>query len=145
MNRATNRPRNAAVLAWLRLARIYHKVDSASAQLFRRYDQLSTAQFDVLAHVGAAEGISQQELAASLLVTKGNISQLLVRLERDGLVQRRQDGRRNCLALTPAGRTLYEQVVPAQENSLATMFAPLNDEEQSQLLRLLRKLDQSIQ
>src|SRR6185312_3683449 len=84
--------RTPAVLAWLRLARVYQKIDRASAEQLRRWG-LSVAQFDVLAHIGAREGLSQQQLADSLLVTKGNVTQLLHRLEHDGLVRRCQEGR----------------------------------------------------
>jgi DNA-binding MarR family transcriptional regulator len=131
------------VLAWLRLARVYQKIDADSAQRFRAHG-LSTAQFDVLAQIGAAPGISQRELAESLLVTKGNISQHLDRLERAGLVLRRQEGRRNCLDLTPAGRALYERAVPSQEEAIAALFAALSRAEQQQLLGLLRRLDHTI-
>src|SRR2546421_6367670 len=99
-----------AVLAWLRLARVFAKVDRASAEHLRPWG-LSVAQFDVLAQVGAAEGLSQQQLAARLLVTKGNVTQLLDRLQRDGLIVRRQEGRANCLFLTDKGRRLFDTVV----------------------------------
>src|SRR5512138_2056451 len=89
--------RQPAVLAWLRLARVFQKIDARSERFFRS-QELNTAQFDVLAKVGAASGMTQQELANALLVTKGNISQLLARMEHDGLIARRQEGRTNCLS-----------------------------------------------
>ncbi|MFP4438326.1 MAG: MarR family winged helix-turn-helix transcriptional regulator [Chloroflexaceae bacterium] len=135
--------RQTAVLAWMRLARIFQKVDTASAQMFRTH-QLSTAQFDALAQIGAAGGITQQELANALLVTKGNISQLIVRLEQQGIVTRRQAGRTNCLFLTERGQALFDAVVPQQEALIAELFSPLSPEEQRQLLVLLRKLDQGL-
>jgi DNA-binding MarR family transcriptional regulator len=138
------RPRHFGVLSWLRLARVYHKIDSASARHFHDYG-LSTAQFDVLAQIGAAEGITQQELAGALLVTKGNISQLLDRMERLGLVRRCQEGRTNTLFLTEPGRKLFDTIVPAQEALVAELFAPLSSDEQFQLLALLRKLDQGLE
>src|SRR5262245_13622574 len=105
--------RQPAVLAWLRLARVFQKIDTRSERFFRTHD-LNTAQFDVLAHVGAAGGMTQQELANALLVTKGNISQLLAKLEQDGLIVRRPQGRTNCLFLTERGQTLFDKVVPQQ-------------------------------
>jgi DNA-binding PadR family transcriptional regulator len=51
--------------------------------------------------VGRARGLSQQDLAATLLVTKGNVTQLLDRMQRDGLIVRCQEGRTNNFA-TPA-------------------------------------------
>lgn len=128
------------MLAWLRLARVYHRLDRASVEHLRPWG-LSVAQFDVLAQVGAAEGLTQQELADRLLVTKGNVCQLLDRMERRRMIVRRQDGRANRLSLTAAGRALFNEVVPAQEDFMAAQLSRLAPEEQVQLLGLLRKLD----
>jgi len=135
--------RQHAVLAWLRLARVFQQIDTRSERFFRLHG-LNTAQFDVLAKVGTTSGITQQALADALLVTKGNISQLLSRMEQDGLIARRQEGRANCLFLTERGQELYALVVPQQEALIAQLLAPLADDEQRELLRLLRKLDHSI-
>jgi DNA-binding MarR family transcriptional regulator len=157
LNKQPNGLKRPSVLAWLRLMRVFQKIDGASARHFEaasaRYfeswkpkqPKLSTAQFDVLAHIGAAEGITQQELAESLFVTKGNISQLLDRMERLELVKRCQEGRSNTLFLTDQGRRLYAELVPAQEALIAELFAPLSHDEQTLLLALLRKLDQSLE
>src|SRR5215204_877074 len=75
------RPRQPAVLAWCRLARVYGKAQQHAARHLRPFG-LTVAQFDVLAQVGAAEGLSQQDLAERLLVTKGNVCGLIDRLER---------------------------------------------------------------
>jgi DNA-binding MarR family transcriptional regulator len=135
--------RQPAVIAWLRLARIYHKVDAASARLFKEFG-LSTAQFDVLAQIGAAEGLSQQDLAAALLVTKGNISQILERMEHDGIVSRQQEGRTKLLFLTVRGRELYRQAVGRQEAHIAALFATLGHDDQLALARMLRQLDHTL-
>jgi DNA-binding MarR family transcriptional regulator len=126
--------------------RVFLKIDAASARHFQAWKpKLSTAQFDVLAHIGAAEGITQQELAESLFVTKGNISQLLDRMERLALVKRCQEGRSNTLFLTEQGRRLFAELVPAQEALVASLFASLSHDEQTQLLALLRKLDHRLE
>ena len=135
--------RQPTVLAWLRLARVFQKVDRATAAGLRDC-ALSVAQFDVLAQLGTAEGITQQELADRLLVTKGNVSQLIARMEQRGLIRRCQDGRTMRLYLTPAGHRLYDAAIPAQERLLAAAFAALDPTEQQHLLTLLRKLDQSM-
>jgi DNA-binding MarR family transcriptional regulator len=143
MTRSSTQLKHPGVLSWLRLARIFQKVDAISARHFREHG-LSTAQFDILAQIGATEGISQQRLAQMLLVTKGNISQILSRMEQDGLVRREQEGRANCLYLTDAGRALYDAAVPAQEQRIARLFELLTPAEQHGLLQLLRKLDQGL-
>ena len=131
------------VVAWLRLARVFQKVEHQAAEHLRQYG-LNLAQFDVLAHVGAAEGATQQEVANSLLVTKSNVCQLLDRLERAGLVERRPSGRANQLHLTPSGRRLYDDVVPAHERLIAEQLSALSPSEQVQLHRLLRTLDRAL-
>jgi DNA-binding MarR family transcriptional regulator len=140
------RPRETSVLAWMRLARVYGKVQLRSARHLRPFG-LTVAQFDVLAQVGAAEGLSQQDLAERLLVTKGNICGLLDRLERAGLVTRRPDPadrRVNRLVLTPAGAHLYAEAVPVQEALIAEMFSVLPPRDRRTLRTLLRRLDHAI-
>ena len=140
VRQGTRRP---AVLAWLRLVRVWSHVHRATQERLRDWD-LNVAQFDVLAHVGAAEGISQQTLADALLVSKGNVCQLLNRMEAGGLIARCPEGRTNCLYLTEAGRRLYEQVVPAHECQLNTLLSPLSLQEQRMLLQLLHKLERGL-
>lgn len=132
-----------AVYVWLRLARVFQKIDRRSADLLRAWD-LSIAQFDVLAQVGIGEGMTQQELADKLLVTKGNVSQLLERLERRGLIRRCQEGRASRLYLTDSGRVLREQVMPAQEHLICQQFAALSASDIAQLRAILARLDRSL-
>ena len=131
------------VLAWLRLARVFQKVQHASAEGLRA-EGLSVGQFDVLAQVGATEGMTQQEVAESLLVTKSNVCQLLDRMEQAGLVERRQQGRTKRLFLTPAGRRVHDRVVPAHEQRIAGLFSALSVDEKLRLIRTLRKLDRAL-
>jgi DNA-binding MarR family transcriptional regulator len=128
------------VTTWMRLMRVFHRLHGNESPVLRAHD-LSMAQFDVIAQVGRDEGITQQVLADRLLVTKGNICQLLDRLTQRGLLARQPDGRANRVVLTPVGRAVYAEVVPAQEAQMATLFAPLSADEQAQLRALLRKLE----
>jgi DNA-binding MarR family transcriptional regulator len=144
VSRVGKRDQRIAVMTWLRLARVFQKVDRASAVRFAE-SALSVAQFDIIAQLGHDEGISQQELADHLLVTKGNISQLIGKMERSGLIARHQHGRTNALSLTPVGRQLFANIVPAQERFIVAQFGELTAREQRTLLRLLRKLDHSLE
>ncbi len=135
--------RRPGLLAWLRLARIFQKVERNSGEHLRGWD-LNVAQFDVLAHVGASEGMTQQELADSLLVTKGNVCQLLDRMEGRGWISRRQQGRANRLFLTDVGRRLFDEVVPAHEALITGRFSVLSEGEQERLHAMLRKLDKAL-
>ena len=135
--------RRPSVVAWLRLLRVASKVERDLGEHSRLFG-LNTAQFDVLAHVGAAEGLTQRELADSLLVTKGNVTQLLGRLEERGWILRRKDGRTNRLFLTDEGRRLFAEIVPAHEALIDERLSVLSREEQQSLHELLRKLDRTL-
>src|SRR5437764_13143134 len=124
---ATSSRPGSAVLAWLRLVRVFQKVRRASEEQFRDFG-LSAAHFDVLAQVGAAEGSTQQQEADALLVTKSNVCQLLDRMERAGIFERQQHGRMNHLYLTEEGKRLYHRVVLAHEQSLAQHLSVPNPE-----------------
>src|SRR5829696_1900631 len=135
--------RRPALLGWMRLMRVYQKVDRASAENLRGWG-FSVAQFDVLAHVGASEGMTQQELADSLLVTKGNVCQLVHKLEDRGLISRHHEGRSNLLFLTDEGRRLFERIVPAHEALFSVRVSAITEREQTQLYELLRKFDRAL-
>jgi DNA-binding MarR family transcriptional regulator len=134
---------DTAILAWLRLMRIYHKIDHRTATLMKQW-KLSVSRFDVLNHAGNREGKSQQQLADALMVTKGNVCQVLDGMEADGLLYRRRSGRTNHIYLTDEGRELRETLVPAQEEEIEKAFSALTGDEQETLLSLLRKLDRSL-
>lgn len=134
----------SSVLAWVRLNRVFQKIDHAQAVHLRSWG-LNVAQFDVLAQVGAqSTSITQQELADRLLVTKGNISLLLNRMEEMGLLKRYQEGRSKYLKLTAKGQKLHDDVVPAHEELIASLMNSLSAQEINNLQRLLRKVDHSL-
>jgi DNA-binding MarR family transcriptional regulator len=132
-----------AVAAWLRFVRVFHKIDHRLTQHLRAYD-LSLAHFDVLAQLSGNEGISQQALADRLIVTKGNICQIIDRMEERGLLARRQEGRTNRLFLTEQGRALVERIIPEYEAYMDAQFAALSAAERRQLLHALHVLDRSL-
>jgi DNA-binding MarR family transcriptional regulator len=138
--------RNPGLLAWLHLVRVFDKMHSHSMGHLTKY-KLTPAQFDVLAHLSVAPGITQQELADKLLVTKGNICGLIDRLESQGLVERRcdpRDRRSNLLFLTGKAHELANEVIPAHEDHLQSHMDVLSEDEQRALLDLLKRLDHSL-
>jgi DNA-binding MarR family transcriptional regulator len=92
---------------------------------------LSVPQCDVLTTLTEREGVSQQELAARLYVTKGNISGLIDRLVASGLVERRTlagDRRSHAIHLTPAGRDLARRGIEAQKAFVEQTFGRIAPE-----------------
>jgi len=79
-------------------------------------------------------------LAEKLLVTKGNIAQILAKMEKAGWIKREKEWRTNYLSLTEKGKKLLEAALPEQERFQAAQFSPLTAEEKKRMLTHLRKL-----
>ena len=102
---------------WFRFIRLHRRVSAAIAAELKKFG-LSIPQFDLLSTLTEQEGLTQQELAERLYVTKGNVSGLVDRLVEAGLVERRAspgDRRSHALHLTAAGRRLAARAMAAQE------------------------------
>ncbi len=131
--------RDLAVRVWLRFLRLETRLQVAVAERLREIG-LSVPQCDVLTTLTEAEGISQQELAKRLYVTKGNISGLLDRLERVGLVERRStatDRRQYAIYLTAPGRAAAEKAIAVQHTLIAATLGKLPSEKLATFEELL--------
>src|SRR5438876_4378665 len=84
------RASNTAVGAWLRLLKAHNLIiRKARGQLAR---QCTLAQFDVLAQLSREKnGTTAAELSRRRLVTAGNLTGILDRMERDSLIRREPD------------------------------------------------------
>ena len=84
------------------------------------------------------------QLADRLACVKSNVTQLVDRLEIDGLVSRAPDpnDRRSRLAvITEAGRRSHTQGMKIQQEAERELFGVLTPDETAQLARILSKLD----
>lgn len=129
-----------SVRAWLGMVRVYQGMEHDLDADLRRWG-LSSAQFDVLAIVGANEGLSQQDLARWRMNTKGNVTRLLDRMRHRGLVSRRIEGKYKRLFLSKEGKRLLEEMEPHHLELIEDCMSALSPEEQTQLSGLLGKLD----
>ena len=138
------RRRDATLLTWFRFIRVLKKLLPQMDEHLRNWG-LSQGQFDLLAEIAAEEGINQQTCADRLNVTKGNITQHLSNLEKSGYIQREKSGRDNIVSLTDEGRTLFSTIMPAHDQYVKEVLAPLTAEEIRQFAAILRKLDRSLE
>jgi len=137
------RVRDHRFLVWYRLLRVVKQGVGFISPSFERAN-LSRPQFDLLAAIAIDEGQPQQIYARRMTLTKGNITQLLDRLEARGLVLRRKDGRTNYLYLTSAGWEIFNRIVPQHDALLHKLFSRLTQDELAQLTKILRKLGKTI-
>ncbi|MEM7537229.1 MAG: MarR family transcriptional regulator [Chloroflexota bacterium] len=138
------RKRNPRFLVWYRLLRIAKRGVGYISPSFIDAG-LTRPQFDLLGAIAMDEGQTQQVYAERMTVTKGNITQLLDRLQKSGLVLRCKEGRTNCLYLTESGWAMISRITPEHDARLFKMFATLTPDEVAQLTKILRKLEQNIE
>jgi DNA-binding MarR family transcriptional regulator len=128
-----------AARVWFRLLRLQTRINLAITERVRELG-LSVPQCDVLTTLTEREGVSQQELAERLYVTKGNISGLIDRLEAADLVERRSiagDKRSHAIYLTANGRVLAEKGITVQRKFVAETLGRLPADELAALDKLL--------
>src|SRR4051812_16012743 len=134
-----------ATRVWFRLLRLESRINTALGSRLRALG-LTAPQCDVLTTLTEREGVSQQELAERLYVTKGNISGLIDRLVASGLVERRtlaEDRRSHAIYLSSAGRRRAQEAIAMQREFVAQTFGQLPPEKLiafEQLLILTRDL-----
>ena len=108
-----------------------------------RDDGLTVSQFGVLEALYHLGPLAQRDLCRKLLQSGGNMTLVVVNLEKRGLVRRERPAENRRLVmvrLTPAGRRLIKRVFPRHAEIVADEFATLTAAEQKELSRLMKKL-----
>ncbi len=106
---------------------------------------LTTAKFNVLMilqHQAGHEGMSQVDISKHLIVTASNVTRLLDKLEKEGLVQRsalKNDRRVKTIKITPKGSQLLDRAWPGYTDVLKVLSCSLNLNDQKTLADLLTK------
>ena len=124
---------------WFRFVRLETRIRLAVTNRLKAVG-LSIAQCDVLTTLTEREGLSQQDLAERLYVTKGNISGLIDRLAAAGFVERRtiaSDRRSHAIFLTPAGRIAAQKGIEAQQGFVDETLGRMPAAELAEFERLL--------
>lgn len=135
-------PSTSAAQVFSDLVRLVHVISQAGAVELRRHG-LTPAQYQLMLGLRGSHPL-QQELSERLGVTKGNVSQMVSRLEQRGLVVRVPRGAANELRLTDEGRALVDRLVPDQQEFLRSSFGALSAEELSGLAATLTKVMRSL-
>ncbi|MBI5094037.1 MAG: MarR family transcriptional regulator [Candidatus Hydrogenedentes bacterium] len=115
-------------------------------KFFAAYD-VTPSQFDILTVLSEEGMIPLNRLSESLCCACSNITGIVDRLERDGLVKRersQEDRRVILLGLTQKGQDLWKTV--PRDGCCGFQFDTiLNEHEQSELRRILEKLISGMQ
>jgi len=133
------------VSLWVRLLEAHNLM---LADLRRRLSEECTMpRFDLLANLEREDGQTLAALSRRMLVTAGNLTGLVDRAERDGVVERRpdpSDRRLSRVWLTDKGRGLVQSILPAHAEHVSELLGDLDASERRDLRRLLGKLRDSL-
>src|SRR4051812_6419835 len=133
------------VSLWVRLLESHNLM---LAEVRRRLaDECTMPRFDLLANLEREDGQTLAALSRRMLVTAGNLTGLVDRAERDGVVERRADPRDRRLSrvyLTDKGRELITQLLPRHAEHVGELLVDLDEAERRDLRRLLGKLRESL-
>ncbi|HEY1695949.1 MAG TPA: MarR family transcriptional regulator [Polyangiaceae bacterium] len=144
--RETDSVASIGVSLWVRLLESHNLM---LAQIRRRLaDDCTMPRFDLLANLEREDGQTLAALSRRMLVTAGNLTGLVDRAERDGVVERRpdpSDRRLSRVFLTAKGRELVQSLLPVHASHVADLLASLDAGERRELRRLLGKLRSSLQ
>jgi DNA-binding MarR family transcriptional regulator len=144
---------NRAVLrTWLRLLACSNIIEGHIRGELREKFDTTLPRFDLLAQLDAASseaprGLTMSELSRRLMVTNGNLTGLVDRLAREGLVARTvspPDRRTQMISLTAAGKHALDAMTPDHATWVRDMFSGLTDADRRQLYALLGKLKRSV-
>lgn len=131
----------AALRLWLRLLPLTTLVEQELRSRLRQRFGITLPQFDVMAELErAGEPQTMSALSRRLLVSGGNVTGVVDRLERDGYVERQplpSDRRVQLVALTDKGRSEFATMAAAHEQWLSELLGGLSTDDIHALQDLL--------
>ena len=137
--------RRESVRTHLRIATCYNLLMREARQRIVSRWSLTLPQFDVIAELARADsgGFTFVELSRLLLVTSGNLTGIVDRLEQQRLVERRPDAKDRRVirvALTARGRRVADEVLPAHAADIEEILSFMPRAALTQLSELLGRV-----
>ena len=134
----------AAVIAMLGIKQAAEDIQQSILDVLQQQYHLSEGRFCALIVLHQnREGVAPSQLAAKVGVTRATISNMLQRLERDGMIDvvpAAGDGRGKVARLTAQGIAFMDEILPPHYLRVTQLMERLTEAEQQELIRLLRKL-----
>ena len=129
-----------------RLSVLSNTLSQAIARLYQERFGIAVTEWRVIAVLGRYPGLSAQEVAERTAMDKVAVSRAVNAMLSRKLLLRdihEDDRRRSVLELSPEGRRIYDEVVPAALAFEHEILSNLSDEERSWLSKLLVKLTEN--
>ncbi len=129
---------------WIRMLGVTRAAEGSLREFLRVNHETTLPRFDVMAALyRRREGVTMSELSRMLLVSNGNATAVVDRLEKDGLVRRtpsNQDRRTVFVALTPEGLTSFEGLAADHEREVDRLFAGMSEADLELLTEILKRM-----
>ena len=129
---------------WIRLLGVTRAAENHLREFLRVGHETTLPRFDVMAALFRRQGgVTMSELSRMLLVSNGNATAVVDRLEADGLVKRTQsetDRRTVIVALTPEGLDSFENLAAGHEAEVGKLFAHVSDADLDSLTEILKRM-----
>ncbi len=129
---------------WIRLLGVTRATENRLREYLRLSHETTLPRFDVLAALyRRRDGVSMSELSRMLLVSNGNATAVVDRLEADGMVRRTQsdsDRRTVFVALKPEGVVAFEDMALGHEAEVDKIFASLSDSDLEAITDILKRM-----
>ena len=137
-----------SVRTWLRLLSCESMIEQNVRSRFRRNFEVTLPQFDVLSELErSADRLTMSQLSNELMVSNGNITGVVDRLEKNGLVVRtrpKHDRRVQYIELTDAGKSEFKRMARHHERWIDELLAGMSVEDMQRLQKLLIKTRESV-
>jgi DNA-binding MarR family transcriptional regulator len=136
----------SSVRVWLRLLSCTMAIEK---EVQRRFAErgMTLPRFDVLAALDRHGEMNMGALSQALLVSNGNVTQLVQKLVRDGLVEMHKppsDRRSSIVRLTPEGREIFGRLARAHQDWIDQMVGGLDYTQRERIYVALGVLKMSI-
>ena len=137
-----------AIRTWLRLMSCETVIEQQLRSLFRTTFSVTLPQFDVLSELErSGKKMTMSELSRELMVSNGNVTGVIDRLEKSGFVTRTRaehDRRIQYIELTPKGCSEFNDMARSHESWLDEMLSELSPDDMVNLRTLLLKARNSV-
>ena len=138
---------HANVRLWLRLLSCTMAIEKSARRVLAERGT-TLPRFDVMAALERMpDGMTMGALSHALLVSNGNVTQLVRKLSDEGMVQAAPDPldrRVSRVRLTAEGRAHFAELAAAHHDHIDALFAALDDADHTRLYAALGALKTSI-
>ncbi|GAB4359167.1 MAG: MarR family transcriptional regulator [Gammaproteobacteria bacterium] len=133
---------------WLRLLTCTTLIERQLRNRLSSAFDTTLPRFDALAQLERVpDGLTMGQLSARMMVSGGNVTGVVDRLVKDGLVERVDvpgDRRRNLVRLTDEGRARFAEMAAEHHRTLHRLLADLDHDAIESLFALLGRLKDSV-